>query len=150
MKIATFNVNGITARLPALLRWLEESRPDIACLQELKAPHERFPETALRDAGYGVIWHGQKSWNGVAILARGRDPVERRGVLPGDPDDLHSRYIEATVGDILEVNFERPRTRKQLLEDPEYYRLREYLLHFLNERSHHRPGKAGQPALAHA
>src|SRR5438046_2000803 len=101
MKIATFNINGITARLPSLLRWLEESRPDIACLQELKAPHERFPEAAIRNAGYGVVWHGQKSWNGVAILARGADPVERRRVLPGDPDDLHSRYIEAAVGDIV-------------------------------------------------
>lgn len=100
MKIATFNVNGITARLPTLLRWLEEARPDIACLQELKVPQERFPEAAIRDAGYGVVWHGQKSWNGVAILARGVEPAERRRVLPGDPDDLHSRYIEATVGDI--------------------------------------------------
>ena len=85
MKIATFNVNGITARLPSVLRWLEESRPDIVGLQELKTPQERFPEAALRAAGYGVIWHGQKSWNGVAILARGLDPVERRRVLPGDP-----------------------------------------------------------------
>jgi len=101
VKIATFNVNGITARLPTLLRWLEESRPDIACLQELKAPQERFPEAAIREAGYGFAWHGQKSWNGVAILARGADPVERRRVLPGDPEDLHSRYIEATVGDIV-------------------------------------------------
>ena len=92
VKIATFNVNGITARLPALLRWLEESRPDIACLQELKAPQERFPEAAIRDAGYGFVWHGQKSWNGVAILARGAEPVERRCVLPGDPEDLHSLY----------------------------------------------------------
>jgi exodeoxyribonuclease-3 len=100
VKIATFNVNGITARLPALLRWLE-SRPDIACLQELKAPQERFPEAAIRDAGYGFVWHGQKSWNGVAILARGADPVERRRALPGDPEDLHSRYIEAMVGDII-------------------------------------------------
>src|SRR5438105_8264053 len=100
MKIATFNVNGITARLPSLLRWLEQSRPDIACLQELKA-EERFPEAAIRDAGYGLVWHGQKSWNGVAILARGAEPVERRRVLPGDPEDLHSRYIEATVGDII-------------------------------------------------
>ena len=101
MKIATFNVNGITARLPTLLRWLEESHPDIACLQELKAPQERFPEAAIHDAGYGFVWHGQKSWNGVAILARGADPVERRRVLPGDPEDLHSRYIEAMVGDII-------------------------------------------------
>jgi exodeoxyribonuclease-3 len=98
MKIATFNINGLTARQDALLRWLDESRPDVACLQELKAPQERFPEAAVRGLGYGVIWHGQKSWNGVAILARGADPIERRRVLPGDPDDLHSRYIEATVG----------------------------------------------------
>ena len=98
MKIATFNINGLTARQDALLRWLDESRPDVACLQELKAPQERFPEAAVRGLGYGVIWHGQKSWNGVAILARGDDPIERRRVLPGDPDDLHSRYIEATVG----------------------------------------------------
>src|SRR6476659_579749 len=101
MRIATFNINGIGSRLPALLEWLEESRPDVACLQELKAPQEKFPEAVIRDAGYGVIWHGQKSWNGVAILARGADPVERRRVLPGDPEDLHSRYIEAMVGDTI-------------------------------------------------
>jgi exodeoxyribonuclease-3 len=101
MKIATFNVNGLTARLPSLLRWLEQSRPDVVCLQELKTPQERFPEAAIREAGYGAVWHGQKSWNGVAILARGRDPVERRRVLPGDPEDSHSRYIEASVGDIV-------------------------------------------------
>jgi exodeoxyribonuclease-3 len=97
MKIATFNINGIGARLPRLLEWLAEAKPDIACLQELKAPSERFPEAEIRNAGYGVIWHGQKSWNGVAILARGEDPVERTRALPGDPDDLHSRYIEAEV-----------------------------------------------------
>jgi exodeoxyribonuclease-3 len=101
MKIATFNVNGITARLPALLRWLAEFRPDVACLQELKAPAERFPEAALRTAGYEAIWHGQKSWNGVAILSRRSTPIERRRVLPGDPDDAHSRYIEASVGDVI-------------------------------------------------
>jgi exodeoxyribonuclease III len=97
MRIVTYNVNGIGARLPNLLRWLAESAPDIVCLQELKAPQEKFPEGALRESGYGVIWHGQKSWNGVAILARGVDPVEIRRVLPGDPTDEHSRYIEATV-----------------------------------------------------
>ena len=97
MKIATYNVNGIGARLPALIRWLAESKPDVACLQELKAPQEKFPEAAIREAGYGVIWHGQKSWNGVAILARGADPVESRRALPGDPEDLHSRYIEALI-----------------------------------------------------
>ena len=100
MKIATYNVNGIGARLPALIRWLAESKPDVACLQELKAPQEKFPEAAIRDAGYGVIWHGQKSWNGVAILARGADPVESRRALPGDPEDLHSRYIEALINGV--------------------------------------------------
>jgi exodeoxyribonuclease-3 len=97
MKIVTYNVNGITARLPSLLRWLANTSPDVVCLQELKAPQEKFPEAAIRDAGYGVIWHGQKSWNGVAILVRGSEPAEIRRALPGDPDDSHSRYIEATV-----------------------------------------------------
>jgi exodeoxyribonuclease-3 len=102
MRIVTYNVNGIGARLPNLLRWLSESSPDIVCLQELKAPQEKFPESAIRDAGYGVIWHGQKSWNGVAILARGgTDPVEVRRVLPGDPEDSHSRYIEAMVNGVI-------------------------------------------------
>ena len=101
MKIATFNVNGVNGRLPVLLRWLEEAQPDVACLQELKAPQEKFPEAAIREAGYGAIWHGQKSWNGVAILARGCDPLETRRGLPGDPDDSHSRYIEAAVGGIV-------------------------------------------------
>ena len=101
MKIATFNVNGIGARLPALLIWLAETSPDVACLQELKAPHDRFPEAAIREAGYGVIWHGQKSWNGVAILARGADPHEIRRALPGDPEDLHSRYLEARIDGVI-------------------------------------------------
>jgi exodeoxyribonuclease III len=101
MRIVTYNVNGINARLPNLLRWLGETAPDVVCLQELKTPQEKFPEAALRDAGYGVIWHGQKSWNGVAILARGTEPVEIRRALPGDPDDLHSRYIEATVQGVV-------------------------------------------------
>ena len=101
MRIATFNVNGIAARLPIVLDWLADTAPDVACLQELKAPSERFPAMALRAAGYEAIWHGQKSWNGVAILARDTEPVERCRVLPGDPDDTHSRYIEAAVGDIV-------------------------------------------------
>jgi exodeoxyribonuclease-3 len=100
MKIATFNVNGVNGRLPVLLRWLKESKPDIACLQELKAPDERFPREAIDKAGYGAIWHGQKSWNGVAILARGQAPAETRRGLPGDPDDTHSRYIEAEVSGV--------------------------------------------------
>lgn len=101
MKIATYNVNGVNGRLPVLLRWLKEASPDIVCLQELKAPQERFPRLDLEKAGYGAIWHGQKSWNGVAILAKGAVPVERRRGLPGDPDDLHSRYIEAKIGDLI-------------------------------------------------
>jgi exodeoxyribonuclease III len=101
MKIATYNVNSINARLASLLRWLEETAPDVVCLQELKAPQDKFPEAAIRAAGYGVIWHGQKSWNGVAMLAKQSDPVEVRRVLPGDPEDLHSRYIEAKVGEIV-------------------------------------------------
>ena len=101
MKIATFNVNGVNGRLPVLLRWLEEARPDAVCLQELKAPDEKFPHKALEAAGYGAIWHGQKSWNGVAILARDAEPVETRRGLPGDPDDSHSRYIEAAVNGVL-------------------------------------------------
>lgn len=95
MKIATFNINGMNARQPALLRWLDEEKPDIACLQELKSPQERFPQEELRALGYDAIWHGQKSWNGVAILVRGEMPVETRRGLPGDPDDTHSRYLEA-------------------------------------------------------
>ncbi|HLY07327.1 MAG TPA: exodeoxyribonuclease III [Rhizomicrobium sp.] len=98
MKLATYNVNGINGRLPVLLRWLEEAGPDIVCLQELKAPQEKFPAAALHRLGYSAIWHGQKSWNGVAILARGSMPIETRRGLPGDPDDIHSRYIEARVG----------------------------------------------------
>ena len=101
MKIATFNVNGLNARLAALLRWLEECRPDIACLQELKTPAERFPSETLQAAGYHAIWHGQKNWNGVAILSRHAAPIERCRALPGDPEDLHSRYIEAAVGDVV-------------------------------------------------
>jgi exodeoxyribonuclease-3 len=101
MKVVTYNVNGIGARLPNLLRWLGETRPDVVCLQELKAPQEKFPEPAIREAGYTVIWHGQKSWNGVAILARDAEPQEVRRALPGDPDDLHSRYIEAIVNGVI-------------------------------------------------
>jgi exodeoxyribonuclease-3 len=101
LKIATYNVNGIGARLPRLLEWLAESSPDVACLQELKTPDATFPHEALREAGYSAIWHGQKSFNGVAILARGTAPVERRRGLPGDPDDSHSRYIEAEVNGIV-------------------------------------------------
>ena len=101
MKIATYNVNGVNGRLPVLLRWLNESKPEIVCVQELKAPNEKFPLQAINDAGYEAKWHGQKSWNGVAILSRVGEIQELRRVLPGDPEDSHSRYIEAIVNNIV-------------------------------------------------
>jgi exodeoxyribonuclease-3 len=101
LKVATFNVNGIRARLPHLLRWLEREQPDIACLQELKAASDGFPILDIRAAGYEAIWHGQKSWNGVAILVKGATPSEICRALPGDPEDEHSRYVEAEVGELV-------------------------------------------------
>lgn len=101
MKIATYNVNGVNGRLPVLLRWLNETNPDIVCLQELKAPQDKFPEQALSDAGYTSLWHGQKSWNGVAILSRSGKIQELRRSLPGDAEDLHSRYLEAIVDNMV-------------------------------------------------
>jgi exodeoxyribonuclease-3 len=101
LKLATFNVNGVNGRLHLLLDWLRGAEPDIVCLQELKAPQEKFPIEAINEAGYGAIWHGQKSWNGVAILARGSEPVETHRGLPGDPQDVQSRYLEAAVRGIL-------------------------------------------------
>lgn len=100
MKIATYNINGVNGHLPVLLRWLSETKPDVVCLQELKAPQEKFPGKDIEDAGYTAIWHGQKSWNGVAILSRNGKPEEVRRVLPGDDEDSHSRYIEAIVNGI--------------------------------------------------
>ena len=101
MLIATYNVNGINGRLPSLLEWLKEAAPNVVCLQELKAPDEKFPEAAIRAAGYSAVWHGQQSWNGVAILARDAVPVETRRGLPGDPNDSHSRYIEAAIDGMI-------------------------------------------------
>src|SRR5690606_34597213 len=101
MKIATYNVNSINARLPVVLRWLEESKPDVVCLQELKAIQENFPEAALLEAGYQSIWHGQKSWIGVAILTLIGLPSDTCCVLPGDPEVVHSRYIEAEINGVL-------------------------------------------------
>lgn len=104
MIIATYNVNGINGRLPVLLRWLSEEAPDIACLQELKAPNDKFPEQALVDAGYQAIWHGQKSWNGVAIIAKSKfEIIETGRALDGDPDDEQSRYIQAIVNGVVIV-----------------------------------------------
>ena len=113
MKIATYNVNGIRSRLPNLLEWLQRETPDVVCLQELKAHDDAFPVLAIRAAGYGVIWHGQKSWNGVAILARGSDPLETRRALPGGDGDSHSRYLEATVNGILIASLYLPNGNPQ-------------------------------------
>jgi exodeoxyribonuclease III len=101
IKVATFNINGVRSRLPILLEWLGREAPDIVCLQELKAADEAFPIDAIRDAGYGALWQGQSAWNGVAILARGMDPVESRRGLPGDPKDTQSRYLEAAAHGII-------------------------------------------------
>jgi exodeoxyribonuclease-3 len=101
MKIATYNINNVNRRLPNLLDWLKRARPDVVCLQELKAADEMFPEADLRGAGYNAVWHGQKTWNGVAILSRGKVPVLTRKGLPGDPKDTQSRYIEAAIDGLL-------------------------------------------------
>ncbi len=101
MKVATFNINDINKRLPNLLAWLVEAAPDVVCLQELKAHDRAFPALALKAAGYEAVWHGERSWNGVAILARGRRPVITRRALPGDPSDVQARYIEAAVNGVL-------------------------------------------------
>jgi len=100
MRIATYNVNGIGARLPRLLEWLDEAKPDVACLQELKAADDKFPQLEIEAAGYRAIWHGQKGFNGVAILSRGDLPIETMRGLPDDPDPSHSRYLEADVGGV--------------------------------------------------
>lgn len=101
LKVATFNINGVRARLPALLQWLSREQPGIVCLQELKAADDAFPIDAIREAGYEAVWHGQKAWNGVAILARGVEPLLSRRGLPGDPDPQQSRYIEAVIEGVI-------------------------------------------------
>lgn len=113
MKIATYNVNGIRSRIANLLEWLEKEAPDVVCLQELKASDEAFPAVALEAVGYGAVWHGQKSWNGVAILARGRKPIESRRGLPGGCGDSHSRYLEATVDGLLIASLYLPNGNPQ-------------------------------------
>lgn len=101
MKIATFNINGINRRLPNLMAWLADAAPDVVCLQEIKATDRQFPATALADAGYGAVWKGESGWNGVAILAKGMEPVLTQDGLPGDEDDKQARYIEAAVNGVL-------------------------------------------------
>ncbi|SMF73823.1 exodeoxyribonuclease III [Allosphingosinicella indica] len=113
MKIVSYNVNGIRARLPRLLEYLEEQTPDVVCLQELKTADESFPAADIEAAGYGFVAHGQKGFNGVAILARGAEPELRRMGLPGDPDDTHSRYIEADVAGVTIASIYLPNGNPQ-------------------------------------
>ena len=113
MKIVTYNVNGIKARLERLVEYLAEQQPDVVCLQELKSSDETFPEAAIRDAGYGAVWHGQKGFNGVAVLARGQDPVERQRGLEGEPEDDHSRYLECEVDGLVVASIYLPNGNPQ-------------------------------------
>jgi len=113
VRIVTYNVNGIKARLPRLLEYLAEEQPDIVCLQELKSSDETFPEADIRAAGYGALWHGQKGFNGVAVLARGVDPVERQRGLSGEPEDEHSRYLEAEVDGLVVASIYLPNGNPQ-------------------------------------
>jgi len=113
MKIATYNINGINSRLERLLEWLCSSEPDVVCLQELKSETAKFPIKAIEAAGYGAIWVGQKSWNGVAILSRGTDPIKIRNHLPGDPDDRQARYIEAAVNGLMIASIYLPNGNPQ-------------------------------------
>jgi exodeoxyribonuclease-3 len=113
VRIATFNINGIKARLPRLLEWLDETRPDIACLQEIKTQDEGFPAAEFEKLGYGAIWHGQKSFNGVAILARDAQPVLTKRGLDGEPEDEQSRYLEADVHGIRVASIYLPNGNPQ-------------------------------------
>ncbi|HYP06607.1 MAG TPA: exodeoxyribonuclease III [Bryobacteraceae bacterium] len=113
MKIATFNINNVNKRLANLLEWLEQAQPDVVCLQELKAEQHAFPEAPLKQLGYHAIWHGQRSWNGVAILARGQEPVMTRSALPGNDDDEQARYIEAAVNGVLIASIYLPNGNPQ-------------------------------------
>jgi exodeoxyribonuclease-3 len=113
MKIATFNINNVNKRLANLLAWLRAAKPDVVCLQELKAADREFPRAAIEKAGYGAVWRGQKSWNGVAILARGSEPIVTRTELPGDPDDTQARYIEAAVNGVIVTSLYAPNGNPQ-------------------------------------
>jgi exodeoxyribonuclease-3 len=113
VKIVTYNVNGIKARLPRLIEYLTEVQPDIVCLQELKASDDTFPEADVRAAGYGAVWHGQKGWNGVAVLAKGSDPVERQRGLAGEPEDEQSRYLECEVDGLVVASIYLPNGNPQ-------------------------------------
>ena len=139
LKLATFNVNGIGARLPHLLAWLAKERPDIVALQELKAADVSFPAAALEAAGYGALWQGQRSWNGVALLARGAVPVESRRGLPGDPDDTQSRYLEAAMHGILVAGIYLPNGNPQ--PGPKF----DYKLRWMQRLARHAKSLVGTP-----
>jgi len=113
LKIATFNINNVNRRLSNLLHWLGEAQPDVVCLQELKAEDRAFPEEAIRAAGYRAVWKGQRSWNGVAILSRGAEPILTRDELPGDPEDAQARYIEAAVRGVIVASLYLPNGNPQ-------------------------------------
>ncbi len=113
MRIATFNINNVNRRLQKLLDWLAETRPEVVCLQELKADQSAFPEAAIEKAGYGAVWRGQRTWNGVAILARDALPILTRRRLPGDPDDDQARYVEAAVNGLLIASIYLPNGNPQ-------------------------------------
>ncbi len=113
MRIATFNINNINRRLPNLLQWLAEARPDVVCLQELKADQSGFPESEVARAGYGAVWRGERTWNGVAILARDAQPIITRRRLPGDADDMQARYVEAAVNGLLVASIYLPNGNPQ-------------------------------------
>ena len=123
LRVATYNFNGVNGRLPRLLEWLRETRPDVACLQELKTDDSKFPIAALRQAGYDAVWHGQRSHHGVAILARSGAPRERRRGLPGEPSDVATRYLEATVEGLVVASVYLPNGNP--VDSPNYaYKLR--------------------------
>ncbi|WP_203310200.1 exodeoxyribonuclease III [Sphingomonas beigongshangi] len=113
MKLVTYNVNGIKARLPRLIEYLDEQQPDVVCLQELKTTDDTFPIAEIEAAGYGAVWHGQKGFNGVAVLARGSQPEERQRGLAGEPEDEHSRYLECRVGDLVVASIYLPNGNPQ-------------------------------------
>jgi exodeoxyribonuclease-3 len=131
MKIATFNINNVNRRLPNLLRWLRTAKPDVVALQELKATDAEFPHAAIDKAGYGAVWHGQKTWNGVAILARNADPVLIRNQLPGDSGDREARYIEAAVNGIVITSIYLPNGNPQ--PGPKF----DYKLHWFKRLKSH-------------
>jgi exodeoxyribonuclease III len=143
MLVATYNINNVNRRLLNMLSWLEARRPDVVCLQELKCLDRDFPAATLARAGYGAVWLGQRAWNGVAILARGAEPILTRTVLPGDDADQHSRYIEAAVSGVLIACIYAPNGNPQ--PGPKF----EYKLAWLDRLHKHatRLRKSGAPIV---